>query len=284
MKLELQQFKIRYIISANIWSGIISIFFVICALGLNMDRGIGAVTLYYLYNVLLLFFIYKRLQSLNIHFKEFVGTFPGGKGVELGILCVTYYLFAFTSEKLMFMAFNMEPSGLIEGQFAVSPSFANQLPIFIVGNLLLDPISTETIRILLLNRLTAKWNVNIAVVISAIVIGLIGFNKVFLVQEIVLGIILALLYIKTQSLLVPVLLKMAMGIIGLFPVILSGTLTTGLIDAFRGSSLSQLQELSGGLVIITVLSTVVLMYYIYNNWPSRNWGKEESKGIPTISE
>jgi hypothetical protein len=131
--------------------------------------------------------------------------------------------------------------------------------------LVVAPITEELIfRGILLHRWTAKWGITPALLISALVFGILHANIIGLF---VFGLMMALLYIKTRTLIVPMVCHSLNNLAAIaldFAAQNSGTPDTADI-------LEQLRLYWWVGLVYIGLSAPWLITFIYKNWPKQSW-------------
>ena len=153
-----------------------------------------------------------------------------------------------------------------------------------INIIVVAPITEEFIfRGVLLHRFATKWNIAIAIWISSIIFGLL--HTLNLVGASLFGVVMALLYLKTKTLTVPI---VAHAMNNTIVVIMQvwGTLVEN-----NGSIAESTTEISSGDWIISLLLVAVslpfLIRFIYRHFPAKNkllpFFANEAKAIAGIS-
>jgi membrane protease YdiL (CAAX protease family) len=180
---------------------------------------------------------------------------------SLGSGQLFYYALSFFNPTLVESLLNQKT--FLSSSETVAPLFHNLLILFTV--FIVAPVTEEFIfRGVLLHRWTAKWGITPALLISALLFGLLHANIIGLF---VFGLMMALLYLKTRTLIVPIICHA-----------LNNLVAVGLELASQNSGTTEridvLTELRTywwvGLVYI-VLSAPWLITFIYNNWPKQSF-------------
>lgn len=128
--------------------------------------------------------------------------------------------------------------------------------------IILGPIVEELVcRGIILNRLKVKWGVRKALIVSSVIFGIVHFD---FGGAFVFGLFMALLYLKTNSLIVPIVCHcLNNGIV---------TLLTLITDK-GNESMNLIFELQSYFTLgmsLLALSIPLVIYYIYKNWPRKN--------------
>lgn len=212
------------------------------------------------------------LCRLRINFQRLVGRLPSNfpwlptVGIVIAIL-----LFSLGSGQLFFYTLSFSNPLLVEsllkqktflyGSETFAPLLHNLLTIIAV--LLVAPITEELLfRGILLHRWTVKWGVTPALLISSLLFGVLHANIIGLS---VFGVMMGLLYIKTRTLVVPMICHF-----------LNNLTALGLEFTSQGFGNKEpvdiLEQLHSnwwvGIVYMT-LSAPWLITFMYKNWPKQ---------------
>jgi len=238
---------------------------------INPNEPIYSLIIYNLTFILLCCWTIERLSRLRIKVDYLIGHLPSNYRwlPTLGIV-ITILLFSLGSGQLLFYVLSFVSPEWVESilsdQIFLSGSdnFAIILNniLTVITVVLVAPVTEELLfRGILLHRWTAKWGITPALLLSSLLFGILHPNIIGLF---VFGLMMALLYLKTRTLIVPIvchsLNNLAAVGIGL---VSNETGTTGNADI-----LEQLHSYwSVGIIYIT-LSAPWLIYFIYKNWPN----------------
>jgi len=229
--------------------------------------------IYNLTFILLSAWAIKRLRYLKLDLKRLIGQLPNRYPwlPTLGIV-IAILLFSLGSGQLFYYALSLLNPSLVEsllnqktfysGSETFSPVLYNLLMVFTF--LVVAPVTEEFLfRGILLHRWTTKWGITPALIISSILFGLLHANIVGLF---VFGLMMALLYIKTRTLIVPIICHS-----------LNNLAAIGLELASRSSSttetvdtLTQLQRYWWVGIIYVALAAPWLFMFIYKSWPKQS--------------
>ena len=239
----------------------------------NSEEPITTDIFYCLTMVLLCLWALRKLSQLSINFRYLVSKLPHGYPwlklfglvaalllFSFGILLLTFYLLSLHSTSLA--------ESLLEPLDAENPS-TSSFPIisyllYIFSSVVVAPVSEEFIfRGIFLHRWATKWGASRAILVSSIIF---GFLHIDFLGALVFGIVMALLYIKTRTLIVPMVVHAMNNIVAiavdLFHINLFPTYNTS-ENTFNFSEFWQL-----GLIYI-VVSFPFVIYFIYKNWYSQ---------------
>jgi membrane protease YdiL (CAAX protease family) len=131
------------------------------------------------------------------------------------------------------------------------------------SNIFLSPIIEEIFfRGLLLQRWAIKWGLVRGIIISSLLFGLLHFNPVSIF---VLGLINSIIYLKTNTLLLPIIIhslnNLAIVILELLSIVIDHQDTI--------NSLAQLQSSWLWSIFYIAISTPFLVFFLYRGWPTK---------------
>lgn len=236
-------------------------------LNLNSEDPIATDIFYCLTMVLLCLWALRKLSQLSINSRYLIGQLPNGyRWLKLfglvaalllfsgGILLLTFYLLSLLSTSLA--------ESLLEFPDANNPS-TSSFPIisyllYTISSVVVAPVTEEFLfRGILLHRWAAKWGASRAILVSFIIF---GFLHIDFLGALVFGIVMALLYIKTRTLIVPMVAHA-----------MNNTIVIA-IDLFPTDNTSEITNFSEfwqwGLILV-VISLPFVIYFIYKNWYSQ---------------
>ena len=174
-----------------------------------------------LYGALLAWIVWACRRA-GVGLRRLVGRVPAGHSwwTTLGLLIVTM-VFSIGSTLILFYGLALAAPGvlgfLLESE--PDPPLAYQVAVA-VGAVVLAPAIEELLfRGVLLNRWAAKWSVGTAVVASSIAFGILHGNPVGIT---VAGLVMAVLYLRTGTLLVPIAFHAANNFIATIPEFMMG--------------------------------------------------------------
>lgn len=265
------QFKARQLL---VWFFVISLLmgfvFGLISEPINLDLNEPIVTyiFYCLVLSLVCFLSIKRFRKLNINPKNIIGEFPSRYRwfilasvvcfvilFSIGSLLLSYYFLVSVSPTVAESYLN----SLTEDANAVSnfPIFYRLIELFSL--IVVAPITEEFIfRGILLHRWCSKWGIVPGILISSILFGFLHPNPIGLS---VFGLVMALLYIKSRTLFIPV-------IAHAFNNIIAVVLQTVSFGAGEAENRIIYSNLIPGLLYVFI-SAPFLVYFIYKNFPSR---------------
>jgi hypothetical protein len=240
--------------------------------GFNPQDPVFTPIIYILTFNLLSFWAIQRLCQLPFNFKRLIGDLPNRFpwlptiGIVIAIL-----LFSLGSGQLFFYALSFSHPSFVESLLqektwlSSSETFAPLLHniLTIIAVLFVAPVTEELLfRGILLHRWTVKWGVTPALLISSLLFGILHTNVIGLF---VFGLMMALLYIKTRTLIVPIACHF-----------LNNLTAVGLEFVSQGSGTTETANILDQLrsdwwvgVVYMVLSAPWLITFIYKNWPKQ---------------
>jgi len=239
----------------------------------NPKDPIFAPIIYNLTFILLSAWAIKRLRYLHLDLKRLIGQLPNRYPwlPTLGIV-IAILLFSLGSGQLFYYVLSLFNPSLVEsllnqktfysGSETFSPILYNLLMVFTV--LVVAPVTEEFLfRGILLHRWTTKWGVTPALIISSILFGLLHANIIGLF---VFGLMMALLYIKTRTLIVPIICHSLnnLAAIGLELASMSSSTTESI------NTLTQLRTYWWVGIIYVALAAPWLFMFIYKSWPKQS--------------
>ena len=181
-----------------------------------------------------------------------------------GILAAAV-IFSFGSAILISALLSYVGPGWAES-FVGADDWLNEGPVvfLLVIVLVVAPVIEEVLfRGVVLHRIAVKWGLGPAIVVSSAVFGLLHVNFVGVG---VLGIVMALLYVRTRTLIVPIACHVLNNAVAVSLVILA-MLTNAPGEEQAGLTSAQARD---GIVVglaLLLLSVPVLAYFVYTSWP-----------------
>jgi hypothetical protein len=241
--------------------------------GFNPRDPIFVPLIYNLTFILLSAWAIKRLRYLKLDLKRLIGQLPNRYPwfPTLGIV-IAILLFSLGSGQLFYYVLSLFNPSLVEallnektfysGSETFSPVLYNILIVFTF--LVVAPVTEEFLfRGILLHRWTTKWGITPALIISSILFGLLHANIVGLF---VFGLMMALLYIKTRALIVPIICHSLNNLAAIALELASrSSSTTETVD-----TLTQLQRYWWVGIIYVALAAPWLFMFIYRSWPKQS--------------
>ncbi|MEM1238741.1 MAG: type II CAAX endopeptidase family protein [Cyanobacteria bacterium P01_H01_bin.26] len=183
------------------------------------------------------------------------------------LLISSVLIFSFSSFLLLFYPVSLVAPDFVEARLTeqllsvetVSPDLYRYLMLFVV--IVFAPIAEEFVfRGILLQRWAVRWNLPAGIVLSSVLFGLLHINNP--IGLTMFGVVMALLYIRTRSLWVPIIAHALNNIVAVAPELLSSSPQTFDIGDFQ-------QSWWVGLIGLC-LAAPTLGHFIYKNWPQRH--------------
>ena len=221
-----------------------------------------------LYGALLSWIVWACRRS-NIGLRRLAGTLPAGYDRQAwlrvaGLLAVTM-AFSYGSALVSLYALAILSPGLLEFLFealstAPDPTLGYHVAMTAII-VVLAPVLEETLfRGILINRWGVRWGVPTAVLASSVAFGILHVNPVGIG---IVGLVTALLYLKTGTLIVPILFHATNNLLAILAMFLleeGGPLDVAAeIQAVR-------DDVAIG-VTLAAVSLPILVWYIRKNWP-----------------
>lgn len=237
-------------------------------LNFNSDDFI-TVEIFYCLNIgLLCLWTLQKCYNLNINYRYFIGTLPPGYS-WFKLFCLVFSSASFSLGVLSLIIYLLS---------LLSPSFAESflkyfeaekpsnsfLPIisyllYVINSVIVAPITEEFIfRGLILHRWATKWGIYRSILVSSLVFG--SFHLDFLGAS-VFAIVMALLYIKYQTLIIPIVAHAMNNFIAIAIDIIP-------MEQNKSENTNFYDFLQFGL-ILTVIFAPSVIYFIYKNWNNR---------------
>jgi membrane protease YdiL (CAAX protease family) len=217
---------------------------------------------------------WRQFNHFKINLRRIIGTVPPNHrwlptiGLMICVLVLSLGSFYFVYYFVSFIAPSYVKSILNSKVFSLDsktsvPILYNTLTVITL--VVVAPVTEELLfRGILLHRWTVKWGVRRAVLISSLVFAVLHGNIVGLF---IFGLVMAVLYIKTGTLLVPIachaLNNGFVAVMALIAMNQGSAKTVHTIEQFRAN-------VWAGLVFIA-LSAPWVIRFLYKNWPSQGW-------------
>ncbi|NEP10754.1 MAG: CPBP family intramembrane metalloprotease [Symploca sp. SIO2C1] len=241
---------------------------------LDPNEPIYSLIIYNLIFILLCFWAIERLNRLGIKVNYLFGHLPSNYGwlPTLGIV-ITILLFSLGSGQLLFYILSFVAPEWVESVLSDKNFLSTSENIDTILNNILTVITVVVVarvteellfRGILLHRWTAKWGIIPALLLSSLLFGILHVNIIGLF---VFGLMMALLYLKTRTLIVPIVCHSLNNLAAVGIGLLSDdTGITGSADI-----LEQLHSYWWVGIIYIALSAPWLIYFIYQNWPNSSF-------------
>ena len=254
---------------------VLGLAFYLIALLTPLDSG-GAGT----FDILFGFAVYGALASWiawacrgsDIGLRRLVGALPRGydgrSWVRLaGLLAVTM-AFSLGSALLWMYALSILAPGALEFLIdALStepdPGLAYQVAFGVLA-VLLAPLLEETLfRGILVNRWGYRWGLPTALIASSVAFGILHANPFGIG---VVGLVAALLYLRTGTLIVPIVFHATNNLIGILGEFLPDA--SGPLD--MAAEIQAVRDDAGLGVILVAVSLPILVWFVVKQWPARD--------------
>ena len=208
----------------------------------------------------------------GVGLRRLVGTWPRGYDrrawLRLASLLAVTMAFSYGSALVSLYVLSILNPGLLEFlvealSTAPDATFGYQLAMAVVI-VILAPVLEETLfRGILINRWGTRWGVPAAVIASSIAFGILHANPVGIGMA---GLVMALLYLKTGTLIVPILFHAANN---LLPTLAAFLLDEGAPLDVAAEIRTVREDVFIGVVLVAV-SLPILVGYVRRHWPRRD--------------
>jgi uncharacterized protein len=270
--INFDRFKVRYLLLVLLTMTIVAIL-LLGVLGIGVKNRLFIPLGYISSFIATCLWIWYRCARVDIDLKQVIGK-PDRPVQWLRLLGLTIAALIFSVASLLVFL------GLISYVF---PNFTEQALVFISKNksssvtsgdnllyriltflmlVVVAPISEELIfRGLILNRWAQKWNLPISVIATSLLFGFLHINPIGISM---VGLLLALLYLKTKTLWVPIAVHSMNNFI-----VFCVTITTSNKPTATSLSLQSLQSSFWVYVVMMGISLFFLCRFIRRNFPSK---------------
>lgn len=207
----------------------------------------------------------------GIGIRRLMGTLPEGYGLlswtRLAALLAVTIGFSYSSWYLFAYALSIVAPGvlefLIEALWPESdPGTGYRLAMAVIAVILAPVLEEGFFRGILLNRWGSRWGLPTALVASSIAFGVLHANPVGIG---IVGLVAALLYLQTRTLIVPIVFHAANNLVATLWDQLSG-------DSGPPDAAAEIRELRDGIlfgVVLVAITLPILIRYIRRHWPAR---------------
>ncbi|MCG6138112.1 MAG: CPBP family intramembrane metalloprotease [Nostoc sp. LLA-1] len=251
----------------------IALGFGMAASGVTLNNQVIPLILYILIFGLLCLWILADFNRLRINFWYVVGNVPTNfKWWPIIGLVLLLILFSLSAYLVSFSLLSWVAPGFVQEllrQVANNPYPESSAPLLnnilaAIATVVVAPIAEEFIfRGVILQRWAAKWGIRTALITSSLLFGVLHANIVGLSM---FGIIMGVLYIKTRTLIVPIVCHAVNNLIavsmGFFA---SESPTTSVVN-----DLEQLRSSWWIGVVLMLISLPLLIRFLSRNWPRKN--------------
>ncbi len=208
----------------------------------------------------------------GIGLRRLVATLPEGydwfSWVALAALLAVTIAFSYASWYLFVYALSTVAPGVLEFLIEAlwpeeDPSTGYRLAMAVIAVILAPVLEEGFFRGILVNRWGSRWGLPTALVASSIAFGVLHANPVGIG---LVGLIAALLYLRTRTLVVPIAFHAANNLVATVWDYLAGD--SGPLDVA-----AEVRELRDGIlfgVVLVAITLPILIWYIRRNWPARD--------------
>lgn len=265
-----ERIKIRTLLIVNILLSIlvfIGIGIYEHSLFIKIDKNL--VTLF-TYCGLLLWFLWRARKSNNKPFDFVQGFKKGFKFKEIILVILFHFLITIGFIFLVILILSYINPNLINTVLyddnMIAPQSLKSKIYYGVTAVILAPIVEElAFRGIILNRFRAKWGISRAVILSSILFGVLHM-KLAIIGAVTLGICLALIYIKTEN----ILLSITVHFLNNLFAVSFMFLPSGPSRSIEGFTLREARIMGWALgVPLCIASIVFLAKYFRKNWPRK---------------
>lgn len=225
----------------------------------NAENGpVGDILIAYIMYTIILLWIFYKFKKTKIDYHKIIGKRPEKQELREIITVTTFVLLigVGTLTLIIYIATVMHLSFLAD--FLNQPTFYTGLNSFYYNALIFPvivifgPIVEELLfRGVILHRLAVKWGLTVSIILSSLLFGILHAD---LIGSFIFGLMMAVIYIKTQTLWAPIICHILNNFIG------------SLIELTIGNDLFSARYLWIGIIFLTI-STPYITFYLYKNWP-----------------
>ena len=239
----------------------------------TLNSAVSILSVYILLFSSLSLWTSNDFKSLRINLNDVIGSLPNNYPWlrTIGLVLVTI-LFSLGAALVSFYLISLIAPLFIDSllrQIANTPVPKQSLSLLSnilsgIATIIVAPITEEFLfRGIILQRWATKWNIQVALLLSSLLFGILHANFIGLS---VFGLVMGVLYIKTRTLLVPIICHalnnmLAVGI-SLLP---NKSVTAASLD-----SLEQLRSQSSFGLLLIAISLPLLINFFWRNWPRRD--------------
>jgi len=267
-----ESIRIRSLIFWTI-SGWVSFWIIASFWGIEFETPLGDVSFSILFYLVPSIWILWEFKSKNVDYKKIIGKYPAYfkwwwiLGIvtvlilfSLGTFWLQYYLISFVD--LSYVAGILNEPYFYTLPDTGSPLLYNTISVLIL--VIIAPVVEEFVfRGVLLQRFSVKWGTMWAVIVSSLIFGILHLD---LMGASVFGFFMAILYIQTKTLLVPIVCHILNNLMAfavqITEILVNGNQTMETVAQFQS-------DLWIGLLLL-LISTPFVIYYMYKNWPKKD--------------
>ena len=281
---SLEQFSISYIFISVIAINIFFFPFIVLAIALSSNIGIREILEYFddenfvaiigiLLEVILALYFFKEIKRAKINLKHLIGSLQKiNFKLPIG-LAIAIYFFAWGFNSITLYSLSFIFPQYVENRINYE-YFSNYIGFiaFTIGATIFAPIMEELFfRGIILQKVAVNIGIIRAILISAIIFALVHF-RYDIVSLLITGIILAILYLKSKKLIIPIIYHFIYNLIVTVRLFYHHFLSN--INHSIPMTIAEYQQQfldNLGLIILFIaLSAPYLIYFIYKNFP-RNY-------------
>lgn len=279
-----ESIKIRYLVAWIIGFLIVmAVFYIFTSdmlAGAEWDVATG-----FLFYILISWWIIRNFERVKINYHKFIGDFPYDYN-WLSLFTIIFAVIILTlglGELSRYIVSTIDPNilhNLPSTSLFYSPHETPLAPFLnfmdFITAVIMAPIVEEFLfRGVILHRFTIKWSIKRAVVASSVIF---GFLHSDIIGAFTFALVMCILYIKTASLLVPILAHMVNNMMAY------GTQILSTFTPQNYTSAAQPSHNLGVAFLLLIISIAIILYFLYRNWPQRYWRppyfQEVYDGIP----
>ncbi|MXX73469.1 MAG: CPBP family intramembrane metalloprotease [Gemmatimonadetes bacterium] len=259
------------IVGTLILVGVFHVFALLTPLGAGDPQASEVIFGFAIYGALASWIVWACCRS-GIPLRRLLGALPGGYNwlswTRLAALLAVTIGFSYSSWFLFAHVLSIAAPGvlefLIEALWPESdPGTGYRLAMAVIAVILAPILEEGFFRGILVNRWGSRWGLPTALIASSIAFGVLHANPVGIG---LVGLIAALLYLQTRTLIVPILFHAANNLVATVWDQLAG-------DAGPLNVAAEIQELREGILFgigLAAITLPILIWYIRRNWPARD--------------
>lgn len=215
--------------------------------------------------VIAVIWLLKKNRKLNIKLKSLIGKPPENFKwwkLILGVLVIILFSLGSTFV-LNYCLSYLAPHYLLSNYNVSKPSYSlfNKLFSLFVAVLIAPVVEELFFRGLMLHRFSVKWNINVAIILSSILFGILHFNFIGITM---VGFMMCIVYLKTRSLIPTMLMHSLNNLLAESLTLLAGNSSKAPVTIHSMRSTLWL-----GIVLMGITGPF-LVHYIYRNWPKKD--------------
>jgi Predicted metal-dependent membrane protease len=267
-----QGVKIRYLV---LW--IILFFIVMTGFILASHRLLNgaewSVTFGLLFYVLITYWMLRNFRKIHLDYSRFIGHIPWNYNWFF-LLTIVFAVILFSlgmNELTRYIISTIDPGILGEiprtslfytPQDTPLAPFMNFLD-FLTGVIAAPIVEELLFRGVMLHRFTFKWGLKKAILATSIIFGLLHAD---FIGAFVFGMVMCILYIKTGTIIIPIIAHMLNNLLAYGMQMLSNInqQNTALVSSTPHPNI-------GVAAFLLMVAGIIIFYFIYRNWPQVYW-------------